>query len=57
VDEADDDGRYIVSEFPQVTVVKGRRGHSASGKLGKGGATVVVKTRSGTVTLKQGPAV
>jgi DUF4097 and DUF4098 domain-containing protein YvlB len=55
VDQADDEGRYIVSEFPEVTVTRGHHGHSATGKIGKGTASVLVRTRSGTVTLKKGP--
>jgi DUF4097 and DUF4098 domain-containing protein YvlB len=55
VKDADEEGRYIVSEFPEVTIVRDRRGHTATGKLHGGGTPVIVRARSGTVTLKKGP--
>jgi DUF4097 and DUF4098 domain-containing protein YvlB len=55
-DEADEDDTVIASEFSEVTVTRKGHGQTAAGKLGKGGPNVTVRTRSGAVTLKKGPA-
>jgi DUF4097 and DUF4098 domain-containing protein YvlB len=52
----DPNGRSIRSEFPELVVVRGPEAHTATGKLGGGGAKVVVRSQSGDVTLKKGPA-
>jgi DUF4097 and DUF4098 domain-containing protein YvlB len=52
----DRDGQYIRSEFPEVTVVRGAGAHTATGKIGGGGPKLVVRSQSGDVTLKKGPA-
>lgn len=59
VRSVDADGDYVVSEFPEVAVV--RQGSSrfgtvrAEGKLNGGGAKVLIGASSGTVHLRKGP--
>jgi DUF4097 and DUF4098 domain-containing protein YvlB len=56
----DSEEDYVSSQFPEISVSKkGSRFHgtqSASGKLNGGGPRVVIRTSSGRVTLKKGPA-
>jgi DUF4097 and DUF4098 domain-containing protein YvlB len=47
--------RFVVSEFPEIPVTRGAGVHVAKGKLGGGGPKVVVRTQSGTITLRKGP--
>jgi DUF4097 and DUF4098 domain-containing protein YvlB len=53
----DPNGRYIRSDFPELAVVRGADTHTATGKIGGGGAKLVVRSQSGEVTVKKGPAV
>jgi DUF4097 and DUF4098 domain-containing protein YvlB len=53
----DPTGRYIRSDFPELAVVRGADTHTATGKIGGGGAKLVVRSQSGEVTVKKGPAV
>jgi DUF4097 and DUF4098 domain-containing protein YvlB len=53
----DPNGRYIRSDFSELAVVRGPSTHTATGKLGGGGGKLVVRSQSGEVTVKKGPAV
>jgi len=55
VSGVDADSDYIVSAFPDLTVVKRRDSQSAQGKLNGGGPRVTIRTTSGTVTIRKGP--
>jgi DUF4097 and DUF4098 domain-containing protein YvlB len=60
VSGVDSDGDYIISEFPEVTVVRKSGGRSygvqtATGKLNGGGPRVLIRATSGTVRLKKAP--
>jgi DUF4097 and DUF4098 domain-containing protein YvlB len=54
----DPDVDYIVSQFPSISISKSssRDSQSATGKLNGGGPRVVIRTTSGNVTIKKGPA-
>jgi DUF4097 and DUF4098 domain-containing protein YvlB len=53
------DGDYVVSEFPEISIVRqGGSRHGvvhAEGKLNGGGAKVSISASSGTVHLRKGP--
>ena len=55
----DSDGDYVVSEFPEISVVRtGSPRHGtvrAEGKLNGGGAKVTISASSGTIYLRKGP--
>ena len=46
----------IRSDFPEIAVTRQRSTQSASGILNGGGSKVVVRTHSGTIRLRKGPA-
>lgn len=56
----DPDSDYISSQFPEISISKKgsrfRGTQAAGGKLNGGGPKVVIRTSSGRVTLKRGPA-
>jgi DUF4097 and DUF4098 domain-containing protein YvlB len=52
----DGEGDYIVSQFPEITVGKRTGSQTGEGKLNGGGPRVIIRSTSGTVTLKKGPA-
>jgi len=56
VSGVDPDGDYIVSDFPELSISKRHGSQSAEGKLNGGGARVIVRSTSGTVTIRKGPA-
>ncbi|HKC24797.1 MAG TPA: DUF4097 family beta strand repeat-containing protein, partial [Thermoanaerobaculia bacterium] len=56
VNGVDSEGDYIVSEFPELSVSKRHGSQSAEGRLGGGGTRVTVRSTSGTVTIRKGPA-
>lgn len=51
----DSDEDYIVSQFPEVAVVKRETLQRAEGKLGGGGPRIAVRTTAGVVRIKKGP--
>lgn len=52
----DSEGDYILSQFPEVAVVKREGLQRAEGKLGGGGPKISVHTAAGVVRLKRAPA-
>ncbi len=50
------DEDIIRSEFPELTISRERHRQRASGSLNGGGAKVVVRTDSGSIRLRKGPA-
>jgi DUF4097 and DUF4098 domain-containing protein YvlB len=52
--EPDDDA--IISQFPEVTVSRRRGATSGEGKLNGGGPKLTIRSSSGTVTIRKGPA-
>ncbi len=52
VDTEDD---YIVSQFPEVAVVKRETFQRAEGKLGGGGPKIAIRTSAGLVRIRKGP--
>lgn len=52
----DSDEDYIVSQFPEVAVVKRETLQRAEGKLGGGGPRIAVRTAAGVVRIRKGPA-
>jgi DUF4097 and DUF4098 domain-containing protein YvlB len=52
--EPDDDA--IISQFPEVTVSRRRGAISGEGKLNGGGPKLTIRSNSGTVTIRKGPA-
>ncbi len=52
--EPDDDA--IVSQFPEVAVSRRRGATSGEGKLNGGGPKLTIRSSSGTVTIRKGPA-
>ena len=59
VRSVDAEGDYVVSEFPEISVVRTRSPRQglvrAEGRLNGGGAKVTVSASSGTVHLRKGP--
>ena len=51
----DSDEDYIVSQFPEVAVVKRETLQRAEGKLGGGGPKIAVRTTAGVVRIRKGP--
>jgi DUF4097 and DUF4098 domain-containing protein YvlB len=51
----DSDEDYIVSQFPEVAVVKRETLQRAEGKLGGGGPRITVQTTAGVVRIRKGP--
>ena len=52
----DAEGDYILSQFPEIAVVKREGTQRAEGKLGGGGPRIAVRTAAGVVRIKKGPA-
>jgi hypothetical protein len=59
VRSVDSDGEYVLSDFPEIGVVRHRGSGTgvvrAEGKLNGGGAKVTVSASSGTVHIRKGP--
>jgi hypothetical protein len=59
VRSVDEDGEYVLSDFPEIGVVRhrgaGRGGRPCGGKLNGGGSKVTVSASSGTVHVRKGP--
>ncbi len=56
VDGVDPEGDYVVSQFPELSVIKRDGEQRAVGKLGGGGARIAVRSVSGTIRIRKGPA-
>ena len=52
----DAEGDYILSQFPDIAVVKQEGLQKAEGKLGGGGPKIIVRTAAGSVRIRRGPA-
>lgn len=52
----DAEGDYILSQFPEIAVVKREGTQRAEGKLGGGGPKITVRTAAGVVRIRKGPA-
>lgn len=52
----DADGDYILSQFPEIAVVKREGNQRGEGKLGGGGPKVSVRTAAGVIRIRKGPA-
>lgn len=50
------DADAIVSQFPDVTISRRRGSVSGEGKLNGGGPKLTIRSNSGTVTIRKGPA-
>lgn len=51
----DAEGDYIVSQFPDLAVVKREGMQKAEGKLGGGGPKISVRTAAGVILIRKGP--
>ncbi|MGE5345687.1 MAG: DUF4097 family beta strand repeat-containing protein [Acidithiobacillales bacterium] len=49
------EGDYILSQFPDIAVVKTEGLQKAEGKLGGGGPKILVRTAAGLVRIRKGP--
>ncbi|MDL2718837.1 MAG: hypothetical protein PT977_13885 [Acidobacteriota bacterium] len=52
--EADSDA--IVTQFPEITVSRRSGSSSGEGKLNGGGPKLTIRSNSGVVTIRRGPA-
>lgn len=52
----DAEGDYILSQFPDIAVVKLEGLQKGEGKLGGGGPKILVRTTAGLVRIRKGPA-
>jgi len=52
----DPSGPFIRSDFPEIAVTRSGIDSRASGILNGGGARIVIRTSSGTIRLRKGPA-
>ena len=55
--DADWDENAIHSDFPEIAVTRRSGSQQASGALNGGGARVVVRTSSGSIRIRKGPAI
>ena len=56
VSGVDPDTDAVISQFPEITVSRRPGSISGEGKLNGGGPKLIIRSNSGTVTIRKGPA-
>jgi DUF4097 and DUF4098 domain-containing protein YvlB len=56
VSGVDSDTDAVISQFPEITVSRRPGSISGEGKLNGGGPKLIIRSNSGTVTIRKGPA-